>query len=98
MKTYNYYGVKDDYVWHFQSPTYHHTRYWQPRLFNESDLVWMQGPKGGVRLIHQSWGAVCKNGGKYRKGGYVTTDEKSMEEFFWIKLKAITVNEDEARK
>lgn len=98
MKTYNYYGVKDDCVWHFQSESqYNNLRFYIPRLFSSSDLVWTQGPKGGVRLIHQSWNAVCKNGGRYRKEGYVTTDEKAMTEFCWIKLKAVTISESGVR-
>lgn len=97
MAFYDYYGVKDDYIWHYRTQTSidKMSVYWRniPKLFAESDLVWRQGPRGGVKLIKQTWESVCENHGKYRKYGYATTDEKSMSEFCWIKLKAVTIND-----
>ena len=42
-----------------------------------SNRVWIQGPKGGVRLKDE-----------YNIFRYVTKDEKLMKEFMWVKLKA----------
>ena len=49
-----------------------------------SDRVWRQGPKGGVKIIKDR-GAV------YHPAGYVTTNEKLMKEFMWVKLSAGSV-------
>jgi len=50
------------------------------RLITVSDRVWQQGPKGGVRIIKsRDW---------LYPMGYVTTDEKYMKEFSWVKLRA----------
>lgn len=54
------------------------------RLTTVSDRVWKQGPKGGVKIIKAPW----------RYGwpmGYITTSQKYMREFAWIKLRARTV-------
>ena len=47
-----------------------------------SDKVWRQGPKGGVKIV--------KDGNSRLRYAtqYVTTDEKIMKEFMWVKLKA----------
>lgn len=90
MPRYNYYGVKDGEAWHMATdyrPSYVH--WFQPALFRESDLVWCQGTQGGVRLIHENWNLIgSKN---FRKLGYITTNEKAMQEFTWVKLKARTL-------
>lgn len=44
---------------------------------NHSKRVWIQGPKGGVRLKDE-----------YNIFRYVTKDEELMKEFMWVKLKA----------
>ena len=54
--TYTYYGVKDDSAWKLD---WHNS--WLlvtntnsthlPRLMRESDQVWYQGPRGGVKLV-----------------------------------------------
>lgn len=54
------------------------------RLITVSDRVWKQGPKGGVKIIKASLSDLWPR-------GYVTTDEKYMKEFAWIKLQAKTV-------
>ena len=54
------------------------------RLTTVSDRVWKQGPKGGVKIIKsRSWPYPL---------GYVTTDEKYMKEFAWVKLRAKAIN------
>lgn len=45
-----------------------------------SDKIWRQGPKGGVKIV--------KNRSAYCTSQYVTTDEKIMKEFMWVKLQA----------
>ena len=91
MSRYNYYGVKGDDAWHFVShyrPT--HMHWFAPALFRDSDLVWCQGARGGVRLIHEDW--ALRGGDNFRKLGYVTTNEEAMQEFAWVKLRAKTLD------
>lgn len=47
------------------------------RCMSYSHRVWIQGPKGGVKL---------KDG--FNIFRYVTKDEELMKQFMWIKLKA----------
>lgn len=54
------------------------------RLTTVSDRVWKQGPKGGVKLIKSPWL-------KPWPVGYITTNEKYMKEFAWVKLRAKSV-------
>ena len=51
------------------------------RLTTVSDRVWQQGPKGGVRIIKAPWSELWPM-------GYITTNEKYMKEFAWVKLQA----------
>lgn len=51
-------------------------------LVQYSNKVWRQGPQGGVKIIKN------RNVDGY---GYVTTNEKQMKEFVWIKLQARAV-------
>lgn len=54
------------------------------RLITIADKVWRQGPKGGVKIIkdrNARWGHTLQ---------YVTTNEKIMKEFMWVKLQAQT--------
>lgn len=55
---------------------------WQNRLVHNSDRVWMQGPRGGVKIVKDR---INYYGGVY---GYITTNKKAMKEFTWIKLSA----------
>ena len=55
------------------------------RLITLSDKVWRQGPKGGVKIIKD-------RGAAFRYNGYVTTDEKLMKKFMWVKLQAQSFN------
>lgn len=50
------------------------------RLITLSHTVWIQGPKGGVKIIQS------KN--EFRGTQYITTDEKMMKKFMWVKLQA----------
>ena len=87
-KVYQYYGVKDDYAWTLRSNNAPANLHWyQPRLFGESDIVWCQGPMGGIRVVHRSW----FNGyyARTRRYGYIANNPQAMEEFMWIKLKAV---------
>jgi hypothetical protein len=55
----------------------------QSRLSYNSDRIWMQGPRGGVKIV--------KDRINYYGGfgyGYITTNKKAMKEFTWIKLSA----------
>lgn len=54
---------------------------WQARLALQCDRVWMQGPKGGVKIVKDRQLDI-------NKYGYVTKDEEVMKRFMWIKLKA----------
>lgn len=54
------------------------------RLITVSERVWKQGPRGGVRIVKdRSWGMYPM--------GYITTNEKLMKKFAWIKLSAKTL-------
>ena len=87
---YNYYGVKGDEVWHHKSDAGpRNLRWFVPKLFEESDKVWCQGPQGGVRLVHYNWALYSD---VFRKYGYITRDREAMKEFAWIKLKAKQLN------
>lgn len=52
------------------------------RLITLSDKVWRQGPKGGVKIIKDRGASF------FHPTGYVTTNEKLMKKFMWVKLKA----------
>ena len=54
----------------------------QGRLSMNSDKIWCQGPRGGVKIV--------KDRIEYPRGmyGYVTHNEKAMKEFTWVKLSA----------
>lgn len=54
----------------------------QSRLAMNSDRVWCQGPRGGVKIVKDR---RTYPGGMY---GYITNNKKAMKEFAWIKLSA----------
>lgn len=54
------------------------------RLTTVSDRVWKQGPKGGVKIIKAPWSNLWPT-------GYITTNQKYMREFAWVKLRAKSV-------
>jgi len=54
----------------------------QSRLAINSDRIWCQGPRGGVKIVKDK---INYYGGVY---GYITTNKKAMKEFTWIKLSA----------
>ena len=49
------------------------------RCIRYSDRVWVQGPRGGVKIIKDQRSNLY---------GYVTGDERAMKEFMWVKLQA----------
>jgi hypothetical protein len=55
----------------------------QSRLSHNSDRIWCQGPRGGVKIVKDRINYY--GGGAY---GYVTRNKKAMKEFSWIKLSA----------
>ena len=54
----------------------------QSRLAMNSDRVWCQGPRGGVKIVKDR---ITYPAGVY---GYITNNSKAMKEFAWIKLSA----------
>lgn len=93
MAKYRYYGVKGDDAWSIDSSTKPNMlKWWQPKLMEDSDYVWCQGPKGGVRLVYQNWDLLYKTDfAHFKKQGYITNDPEAMAEFMWIKLKAVNL-------
>jgi hypothetical protein len=93
MGTYTYYCEVKDRIREFPQGVYKVVAEndfggrWFPtanRLITVSDRVWKQGPKGGVKIVKcRSW--------RLYPTGYITTNEKYMREFAWVKLKAKTV-------
>jgi hypothetical protein len=58
---------------------------WVPKvntLIQSSSKVWREGPRGGIKIIKNR---------KVDGYGYVTTNEKQMKEFVWVKLQAQAV-------
>jgi hypothetical protein len=55
----------------------------QNRLSHNSDRIWCQGPRGGVKIVKDR---INWYGGTY--GGYVTRNKTAMKEFAWVKLSA----------
>jgi hypothetical protein len=86
---YNYYGVQGDNAWHMNSdyrPNY--LRWFHQSIITESDIVWCQGSRGGVKLVHHNFWTT----GQHKKLRYVTQDDIEMREFLWVKLRARTIN------
>ena len=54
------------------------------RLITLSHTVWRQGPKGGVKFV--------KSRNFDAPSGYITTNEKLMKKFMWVKLQAQPFN------
>ena len=54
----------------------------QSRLALNSDRVWCQVPRGGVKIVKDR---INYPGGMH---GYITTNNKAMKECAWIKLSA----------
>ena len=83
---YNYYGVKDDYAWKLaldhtlRSTNINHL----PRLIRESEQVWYQGPRGGVKLVKDSSESLPWN----YWACYLRQDSEKIKQFAWIKLRA----------
>lgn len=87
---YHYYGIKDDQAWRLSCNSKPNLMHWfNPNLIKYSDIVWCQGFRGGVRLVHFNW---MKYENQTRKYGYITSNPEAMKEFMWIKLKAKPLN------
>jgi hypothetical protein len=56
---------------------------WQNRLAMNSNRIWCQGPRGGVKIVKDRINYY--GGGVY---GYITKNNKAMKEFAWAKLSA----------
>lgn len=50
------------------------------KLYQFSDRIWRQGPKGGVK--------ITKSRNEFAKSQYITKDEELMKKFMWVKLQA----------
>lgn len=81
-----YCEVEGDYTYEFSKGVYaipyrreYHTKIF--RCMSYSHRVWVQGPRGGVRIIKDRSGTDFDY-------GYLTKNEKAMKEFMWVKLKA----------
>lgn len=84
-----YYGVAGDVVWKLRwqhvSGSLERNWYHQPKLIRESEQVWYQGPRGGVKLVKDSntepwkWNYWAP---------YLRQDSEKMKQFAWIKLRA----------
>jgi hypothetical protein len=85
-----YYGVRGDFAWQLD---WHNS--WllvtttnsqhMPRLMRESDQVWYQGPRGGVKLVkHAYWDHWAT---------YLRRDSEKMKQFLWVKLRARKLNQ-----
>ena len=80
--TYHYYGVKGDFAWKLalDNEWLGFNSQHMPRLMHESDQVWYQGPRGGVKLVkHAYWDYWAT---------YLHRDSEKMKQFVWIKLRA----------
>lgn len=84
---YNYYGIRNNFAWHFKSYVRFSYVKYCPSLFRLSNEVWCEGPMGGVR--HERSDTVGYT------SGYITKNETEMKKFMWVKLKAISLNERE---
>jgi len=82
---YNYYGFKGNYAWHLATNENSlQMKWYKPKLFSQSEVVWCQGPRGGVRICHVDFNNWS---GKYQYG-YIRQDSEAMKDFVWIKLRA----------
>lgn len=81
-----YCEVLDDYTWEFPKgviaiPLRGKFGYQTKirRCISYSHRVWVQGPRGGVKIIKDRIGIDY---------GYVTKNEELMKQFMWVKLQA----------
>lgn len=64
-------------------PGVYRTQYPNGLLLGCAHRTWVQGPRGGVQIIDEGWGATPIFG-----SGYKTQDPVAMKEFAWVKLTA----------
>ena len=86
VANYIYYGIKDDYMWCLKGERLL-TEWFYPQLFRDSDRVYRQGPKGGVKLVRSNWDIP-----RAPMLGYIGDNQRLLKEFMWIKLKAKHLN------
>ena len=83
-----YYGVTGDVVWKLRwqhvSGSLERSWYHQPRLIRESEQVWYQGPRGGVKLVKWDYWDY--------QATYLRRDSEKMKQFTWVKLRAKELN------
>lgn len=90
MARYTYYGVRGEVVWQLNwdntwLPHKNINSRHMPRLMRESDQVWVQGPRGGVKLIKWAYWDYW--------AAYVRRDSEKMKQFTWVKLRARKLNQ-----
>ena len=82
MADYTYYCEVKHRIREYPQGVYRVTDSWYAivnHLISVSDRVWKQGPHGGVKIIKSR---------DLMPAGYITNNEKYMQEFSWIKLQA----------
>lgn len=67
-------------VYTFSSPDHEYATRSNYDAVQCSDVIWRQGPGGGIKIVKDR---RCNY-----PVGYITTNEKYMEKFMWIKLQA----------
>ena len=70
-------------IYTFDSPDHKYATRTYYNVVQLSDVIWRQGPKGGVKVVKDRRGT-------YRTYplGYITSSKKHMERFLWVKLTA----------
>lgn len=67
------------------SPGVYRTHYPNGLMYTLAHRVWIQGPRGGVRILWEDWQIPL---GKRFGGGYKTTNTVAMKEFTFVKMSA----------
>lgn len=84
LTKYEYYGVRGEYAWRMSVYLQSYSQALKmPQLFRESQRVWQQGPRGGIKLVRNNW--------EIENCGYITNDAEALKEFAWVKLRAVDV-------
>lgn len=87
MDKYNYYGIKDNYVWCAMHYNKGHAGALLPNLFHLSDKLWTEGPRGGILMLKKTLNSTA-----IHSAYYIKKNSNSMKEFMWIKLQAKQIN------
>jgi hypothetical protein len=70
-------------VYTFDSPDHKYATRSYYDAVQMSDVIWRQGPRGGVKVVKDRRGTY-----RTYPYGYVTSSKKHMERFMWVKLTA----------